>query len=103
MQLILFLGAERKIGGEVRLNITDWEPNVVHNNISQLVNSPDKQARLAFKFYYFEESGVMDTRPIFLCSDRHNSLYEDIKKKKDQLTNENSQLERQLANECSRN
>jgi hypothetical protein len=87
----------------VKLTITDWEPNVIHNNISQLQNSPDKQGRLAFKFYYFQEEGVMDKRPIFLCSDRHHSLYEDIKKQKDQLTNENSLLEQQLANECSRN
>lgn len=87
MQLILYLGAERKMGGEVKLIITDWEPNVIHNNISQLLNSPDKQGRIAFKFYYFQEEGVVDKRPIFLCSDRHHTLYEDIKKQKDKLTN----------------
>lgn len=63
------------MGGEVKLKISEWEPNVLHNNISQLLNSPDKQGRLAFAFYYFADEEVVDTRPIFLANDRHKLMY----------------------------
>ena len=76
IQVILHLGQERKLGGDVHLPLLDWDSNVVHNHICNLSNSPDKQGRITFAFYYFQDSEVKDERILFLARDRHHSVYQ---------------------------
>jgi hypothetical protein len=74
------------MGGEVKLTIQHWEPNVLHNTISELNRSPDKQARLTFAFYYFPDSTVTDLRPMFLSNDRYKNEYDLIRLSSHNLT-----------------
>lgn len=73
IQVILLLGNERKMGGEVNLKILDYEPNVIHSITSGLNYSPDKQSRILFDFYYFKDSSVVDHRHMFLSNNRYQS------------------------------
>lgn len=68
-----------------------------------MINSPDKQARLTFSFYYFKDESITDPRPLFLSNDRHHEIYESIKKRSFVLNNEKSELEQELANWSGKN
>jgi hypothetical protein len=87
----------------VALDLHEWEANVLHSSISCLVNSPDKQARLSFAFYYFPDSLLSDTRPLFLSSDRFSSEYETIKRHNETLTSKNLLLQQELSSQSLKN
>lgn len=63
IQVVLFLGNDKKFGGETLLNLLEWEPNVFHHTISQLNNSPDPHSNIAFDFYYYKEA--YNNQPLF--------------------------------------
>jgi len=84
------------MGGDLKLTIQHWEPNVLHNTISELNRSPDKQARLTFAFYYFPDQTVTDLRPMFLSNDRYKNEYDSIRLSTQNLTQENIKLEQEV-------
>ena len=42
LQVILHLGAAKKLGGEAKVRVIDYEPNVLHGVATLLHHSPDK-------------------------------------------------------------
>jgi hypothetical protein len=76
IQVIIMQGASKKLGGNMLLNLLDYEEAQYHETISVLHNSPDKQARILFNFVYFRDASIVDKRQMFLSSDRFQQEYE---------------------------
>lgn len=75
--LLIYLsqGAGKHYGGEVNLDVMEWEENVIHTVLTRVANSPDKNSSLNYQFYYFRDPTISDRRPIFLSEERHRPEY----------------------------
>ncbi len=85
IQIFISTGAERKYGGQVPLNILEWEENVIQKTQAKVINSPDKNSFLNYSFYYFKDDAMIDNRTIFLPEDLHKVQYQQIQNSNLQL------------------
>ncbi len=93
LQVYLSQPNERKFGGEVVINVFEWEQNVIHATESRLVNSPDNHSCLKYNFYYFRELGVNDGKAFLEAKQKREREYSLIESFNEQLSQEKQKLE----------
>jgi hypothetical protein len=70
----------KKLGGEARLNISDWDENTHYSTIAKLDKSPDSKAAICYTFTYYksDNKGVLG-KVILLCNQVNENVLSHLK------------------------
>jgi hypothetical protein len=55
IQVSLIYQGVKKLGGELSLNIAEWDENVHHSTVAALKKSPDRHSQICYTFLYIRK------------------------------------------------
>lgn len=58
MQVCLIAGSYKKLGGDVPVNLIEFDEGIYHTTVAALNNSPDRYSYISYTFLYIRKDFI---------------------------------------------